>query len=68
MLGTFGWFYGTQEDAALPSSILSNFVSSRPDLYSAPEPTYTSFSTFMEMHGPDTDPVGGTGFLSTRLI
>jgi len=68
MLNFHAIYYGPQDEAQLSISIMTNFVNSRPDCYSAPAPVFETKSTFMDWHGPNTDEVGYTTFMSTRLI
>lgn len=60
-------FFGEEADANPALKIFEDFAASS-ILYSFNDVTRANYSSFMEWHGNTTDPVGGSGFLVSRLI
>ena len=61
-------FFGEEAEANKAIKIFEDFAASSSPWISYTDVSRANFSSFMDWHGNSTDPVGGSGFLVSRLI
>ena len=61
-------FFGPECDTFEAVKIIEDFVDSSEHYVEEAGTNKLSFKTFMDWHGPTTDPVGFSGTLTSRLI
>ena len=61
-------YFGPQSEAENAMQIIEDFVNDDPELFQIVSEGKKDHATFMDWHGPDTDPGGISNFLASRLI